>query len=272
MSVVQTSFERFEFKYWLSPEQLERFLAGSAPFLTGDDNAQGGQTNTSLYLDSPRFDMARLHIEKAPDRIKLRIRVYGQPPREPAFVEIKRKAKAVTLKQRAVVPIAVLPSLLRGEVPATLKIANPEQQRTLSNFMYQQAVYRAEPQILICARRQAFASRDPSEGLRLTLDHDICYQPARGPHLFGSPSAWIKLCGVSTYLSTAPCLLEVKFRHRAPAWLADLIQRCDLRRTRFSKYIAAVQHTDLGPEGPDLLQRTPSPLWHRDNVRAQGER
>ena len=272
MSVVQTSFERFEFKYWLSTDQVQKFLAGSARFLSGDDNAQGGQTNTSLYLDSPRFDLARLHMEKAPDRIKLRVRVYGEPPREPAFVEIKRKAKAVTFKQRVVVPIAALPSLLRGEVPDLLKISSPEQQRTLSSFLYQQAIYRAEPQILITARRQAFASRDPSEGLRLTLDHDICYQLARGPHLFGSPSAWIKLCGVSTYAATASCLLEVKFRRRAPAWLGDLIQLCDLRRTRFSKYIAAVQHCELGPEGPVLLNRTPSALWHRDTVRSQGGR
>jgi len=272
MSAIQTSFERFEFKYWLSSSQLERFRAGSAAFLKCDDHAEGGQQNTSLYLDSPRLDLARLHMEKAPDRLKLRIRVYGQPPKEPAFVELKRKAKAVTLKQRAVVPIEALTSLLRGEIPTNLKLSSAEQQRTLTHFLYLMEVYRAEPQLLIAARRQAFASKDPSEGLRLTLDHDICYQPARGPSLFGSASAWINLCGVSTYSATATTLMEIKFRQRAPAWLGDLIQQCDLRRTRFSKYIAAVQYEAFGREGVPALTRSPSPLWFRDLAPPRGGR
>jgi hypothetical protein len=272
MSSVQTSFERFEFKYWLSAQQLKQFMAGASAFLKCDDHAEGGQHNTSLYLDSPRFDLARLHMEKAPDRLKLRIRVYGQPPREPAFVELKRKAKAVTLKQRAVVPIETLPSLLNAEIPSTLKLSSAEQHRTLSHFLYLMQVHRAEPQILIAARRQAFASNDPSEGLRLTLDHDICYQLARGPILFGSASAWINLCGISTYAATATTLMEIKFRHRAPAWLGDLIQHCDLRRTRFSKYIAAVQSEALGIEGVAQLTRTPSPLWYRAAAPPRGGR
>lgn len=261
MKAVQTSFERFEFKYWLSPAQLSQFVAESAMFLKPDDHAEGGQYNTSLYLDSPRLDFARLHMEKAPDRLKLRIRVYGQPPREPAFVELKRKAKSVTLKQRAVVPLAAIPSLLQGTMPANLTLSSAEQHRTLSQFLYLMQVYRAEPQLLIGARRQAFASRDASEGLRLTFDQDICYQPAGGPSLFGSPSAWINLCGVSTYAAPATTLMEIKFRSRAPGWLGDLIQRCELRRTRFSKYIAAVQSHALGPEGVPSLVRTPGPHW-----------
>ncbi|MBL9004631.1 MAG: polyphosphate polymerase domain-containing protein [Myxococcales bacterium] len=272
MSTVQTSFERFEFKYWMSHAQMQQFLSGSAAFLKRDDHAEGGQHNTSLYLDSPRLDFARLHMEKAPDRLKLRIRVYGRPPNEPAFVEIKRKAKAVTLKQRAVVPLATLPSLLRGEIPSTLKLTNAEQQNTLSQFLYLMQVYRAEPQLLITARRQAFASIDPSEGLRLTLDHDICYQPARGPSLFGSERAWINLCGVSTYVAPATTLMEVKFRYRAPVWLGDLIQSCDLRRSRFSKYIAAVQHEAFGREGVASLARTPSSRWFKDLGSLRGGR
>lgn len=271
MKDFETSFERFEFKYWLSKDQVRYLLRQAAPFLRPDERAPDGQRNTSLYLDSPQLDFARQHIERVPDRLKLRIRVYGEPAREPAFVEIKRKAKAVTLKQRAVVAFAVLPPLLRGE-DMSLPSLNAEQRTTLAQFQYLMLSHHATPQLLVTAHRRAYASVFTDENLRLTLDSDICYQPARGPKLFGSREAWINLCGISTYAAQADTLMEIKFRGRAPAWLRELARHMDLRRTRFSKYIAAVQHEALGPEGAMLLTRTPAPLWFRESGEKKGAR
>ena len=269
MKDFETSFERFEFKYWLSRSQVQYLLQRAEPFLRPDERAPDGQRNTSLYLDSPQLDFARQHIERAPDRMKLRIRVYGEPAREPAFVEIKRKAKAVTLKQRAVVALAVLPPLLRGEDLSDLPL-KADQRATLVQFQYLMLSRHATPQLLVTAHRRAYASILADEGLRVTLDSDICYQPARGPQLFGSKQAWINLCGVSTYSAHADTLLEIKFRGRAPGWLRELTREMGLRRTRFSKYIAAVQNEAVGPDGMGLLQRMPAPLWFRDSALKKG--
>lgn len=269
MKEFETSFERFEFKYWLSQAEVSYLLRFAEPFIRADDRAPGGQRNTSLYLDSPQLDFARQHIERAPDRVKLRIRVYGQPAREPAFVEIKRKAKAVTLKQRAIVPLSVLPALLSGDNLERLPL-DSEQRATLSQFQYLMLSHHAVPQLLVTAHRRAYASIFADENVRLTLDSDICYQPARGTQLFGTQEAWINLCGISTYTAQSDTLMEIKFRGRAPAWLRDLTQQLNLRRTRFSKYIAAVQSEALGPEGMTLLARTPAPLWFRENTSKKG--
>lgn len=269
MKDFETSFERFEFKYWLSRSQVSYLLRAAEPFLRADDRAPDGQRNTSLYLDSPQLDFARQHIERVPDRVKLRIRVYGEPAREPAFVEIKRKAKAVTLKQRAIVPLSVLPGLLRGD-SLDLPTLPGEQRSTLAQFQYLMFSHHATPQLLVTAHRRAYASTFTDENLRLTLDSDICYQPARGPGLFGSKQAWINLCGISTYTANADTLMEIKFRGRAPGWLRDLTRQMNLRRTRFSKYIAAVQNEAMGPEGATLLQRAPAPLWFREAAAKKG--
>lgn len=258
MRANQTSFERFEHKFWISEPRAEQLLRSMTRYLRCDDWAQGGQVNTSLYLDTPRLDFAHLHTDKAPSRFKLRVRAYGAPPTNPAFFEIKRKVKAVTLKRRAIVPLACVTQLLRGEMPPDLKLGSAEEEQTLSQFLYLMIAYRAEPTLLVRARRQAYTSLQPDDGVRLTIDRDICYQRALEPSLLGGERAWMGLCGLDTYLPEAPVLIEIKFRGRAPFWVGELIQNSDLRRTRFSKYIAAVQCEALGREGVSQLARIPA--------------
>ena len=43
----------------------------------------GRAGNTSLYLETPDLAFFHAHAEHAPDRCKLRVRAYGDPPREP---------------------------------------------------------------------------------------------------------------------------------------------------------------------------------------------
>lgn len=251
----QTTFERFEYKYWVTDAVADRLLELTAQHLRCDDFAPGGQRNTSLYLDSPDLRCFRAHVESAPERFKLRVRAYGDPPPvdpdTPAFFEIKRKVKDVIFKNRAVVPLGAVAPLLRGEMVPGLVLKTREEERTLEQFLYFMITSRAEPKVLLTCRRQAFTSIDRSEDVRMTLDRDVCYQPACGPVLQGRPQAWTRLCGVGSYEATAATLIELKFRGAAPLWIADLLQRLKLVRSSFSKYVAAIQHLELGPEGVD---------------------
>lgn len=247
----QTSFERFEYKFWMPGALADEALRFSAPYLRCDDWAPGGQRNTSLYLDSPRLTFADLHRQGAPDRSKLRVRAYGNPPVGPAFVEIKRKVKQVTLKQRAAIPIEHVEALVRdGVMP---KVQSAEEQRTLEGFLYLMLVHQARPTVLVTCRREAYASVNPDEGVRLTVDRDVWYQPAPGPHLRGDPRRWVPLCGQRGYQSGSFALIELKFRAVAPWWTTQLAQALQLVPTAFSKYITAIDALEQGDGDADLF-------------------
>lgn len=256
MKTQQTSFERFEYKYWIPERGAALLMQLAAPYLRCDDWAEGGQRNTSLYLDSDDLDFMRLHTESAPDRCKLRVRVYGDPPVDPAFFEIKRKVKAVTFKKRAIVPLGAVPLLLRGSAVPGLQLKSREEEQTLAQFQYLMLTFRAEPKVLVTCRREAYTSIDPSEGVRLTLDRDVCYQPARGASLAGDPKAWRHLCGIGSYEAGASTLIELKFRGIAPLWVTQIVQRLRLTPSSYSKYVSAMTREEMGEDALLDLQRT----------------
>lgn len=259
MRTQETFFERFEYKYWVTHEMAEELLRITASYLRCDDWAPGGQHNTSLYLDSPDFDFAKMHTESAPDRVKLRVRAYGDPPAGSAFFEIKRKVKAVILKRRAIVPLDQMARVITClEIP---HLKTPEEEQTLSQFLYLTLVHRAEPKILVTCRREAYASIDKSEGVRLTLDRNICYQPTRELSLVGAPNSWVPLCGMSSAQPGATTLIEIKFRGTAPFWMQEVVQRLGLVRCNYSKYVSAVACEEGGEEGSAFGRAAASERW-----------
>lgn len=249
MKKQQNKFMRFEYKYWVTDQVADQLMRLAAPYLVCDDHAPGGQRNTSLYLDSEDLDLRQMHTESAPDRVKLRIRAYGDPPVDPAFVEIKRKIKSVNFKRRVEVPLAVVPELLGGGSVPSLQFKTADEQDTLEQFLYLMVTYHAEPKVLVTCSREAYTSVDPDEGMRITLDRNICYQPARGYTLHGNPQTWTPLCGLGNYEACASTLVEIKFPRTAPLWLAEAVQQLSLNRCSYSKYVSAMAFEDLGPEG-----------------------
>lgn len=259
MSWAPTSFERFEYKYWLTPVQEEALLGALPAYMKRDEMAVGGQHNTSLYLDSEDLEFMTLHVDKTPDRPKLRVRAYGNPPSGPAFFEVKRKVKRTTFKDRATVPMNVVPCLLRGEISSDLRLSAQER-RTLEHFLYLMFVYKATPKLLITCKREAFTSIHSEEGTRLTFDRNIYYQPMEEPSLFGDPKAWIHLCGQMHYQSESPTLVEIKFRNLAPVWVSELVQRLQLRLAASSKYVMAMRLESTGGDTPECTDYVPAPF------------
>lgn len=254
---LQTSFERFEYKYWVSDEIAAELLRFVQPYLRSDDWARGKQRVTSLYLDSPELDFMQLHVQSAPDRSKLRVRAYGDPLVGPAFFEIKRKVKRVTFKQRAIVPLESVSGILRGTLDPALQVKTIEERKTLEHFLYLMLTHRAEPQAFITCRREAFSSTNPNDEVRITFDREICYQPARELSLNFNPRGWINLCGHGSYQPQASTLIEVKFRGVAPFWIERLIDRLELEVSAYSKYVMAMTYDDEAARGDgevDLAQ------------------
>lgn len=236
------TFERFEFKFFAPRAQVEAAMRVLEVELQEDKTGLmpgASQVNTSLYLDSPHFTFLEQHLSGAPDRIKLRVRYYGETPHSDCFFEIKRRQMAVVMKRRAVLPLARAREVLRD-----LTQPLPVENAALNTFQYLALRCQAAPKLLVRARRRAFKAVDRSLDTRLTIDDAMSWQPVRsGDPLVPDPSTW----------RTMPeggadrVLLEVKFRTTRPWWLGTLIGSLAPWRVSFSKYVAAAMAARRDP-------------------------
>jgi hypothetical protein len=199
--------------------------------------------NTSLYLETRGLDSYRTHTDEAADRYKLRVRAYGNPPRGTTFFEVKRKINTRCVKTRTPVPLEHMKGLLEGtyrSLPANL---SPADRRHLEMFLYAQEVTHARPFLLVRAARESYCAEDPLEDVRLTIDRHIGFQLAHGADFTCDPEAWTPLDGEAQHGSRGPhALVELKFPGIAPFWMKKLVERLELRRVSYSKYISAVRH------------------------------
>ena len=74
---IKYSFERFEKKYFLTPEQMNSLVSGMAPFVRPDEYGQ--YTICNIYYDTDDFRLIHESIEKPAYKEKLRVRSYGVP-------------------------------------------------------------------------------------------------------------------------------------------------------------------------------------------------
>jgi hypothetical protein len=238
--------DRFELKYWVPTALTHEVLDYARPYLVLDPhNVAVGldrQYNTTLYLETAGLDAYTAHVDQAADRYKLRVRAYGEVPVGQAFFETKRKIKSITVKTRAAVAMSDVTPLLEGTYDALPAGLPPDERRHLESFLYLKTMTDARPCVLVRAHRESYCTPDPREEVRLTFDRDICFQPARGAALHGDPRGWIPIDGQEQHgQHGAHTMIELKFPRLAPLWMGRLIERLDMWRVGYSKYIAAVQ-------------------------------
>ena len=226
-AAVVESFERFEFKYWAPLHKLEQGM--KLLEVQADERSGASQVNTSLYLDSPRRIFLQQHLSGSPDRVKLRVRYYGERPVDECFFEIKRRQGAMVTKRRAVVGLEASRRLLT-DLTVPLPSSNP----ALEAFQYLALRCSARPALLVRARRQSFKASDKDLDVRLTIDSDVAWQPTRAPNfLEPEPRAWRNLS------ERDRALVEVKFHAARPWWLGRFTEHLAPWRVSFSKYVAA---------------------------------
>lgn len=170
-------------------------------------------------------------------RVKLRIRTYDDP-QGPAFLEVKRRIKSVTMKHRTLVSRSVGREMAAGRIEAAAALAPS---RDLTEFLYLYQRHMVEPVLLIAARRLALRSLDDGGRFRMTIDRDIRYQRLCGDALSGREGAWTPVdLTVRSGHPALRVLFEMKFVDAVPAWLPPAIELLRLRGTSFSKYVAAM--------------------------------
>jgi len=241
---IRTVFERFELKYWVTDPMAQRVLEFAMPYLQRDAYAatRESQRNTTLYLDTRGFRFCENHTNLSPDRSKLRIRTYGRPYGKLAFFEVKRKVKAITMKERFALPMAEVENVLsRRPVGCDLSEAA---RRTLGEFALQMCLHRAEPKLFVACFREAFESRIVGEDVRLTIDRELVYQHTRGFTFTPNERRWLDIHegdDSRTAFGKRKAMLELKFNGTPPRWMVELVRHFELKREAFSKCTTAAQ-------------------------------
>ena len=223
---IQSCFERYEKKYFLTPAGQKALLQTIAPYIKMD--FYGKYTICNLYYDTPDWRLIRASLEKPVYKEKLRVRSYGVPaPDGKVFAELKKKYKGVVYKRRITVPAAEVQPLLAG-------------QRSLADYgqigreiAWFQQLYDARPRVFIGYDRIAFAGvADPE--LRITFDTNLRWRDTELDLRLGDHGAPI----------TDPdmILMEIKFPGVCPLWLSRLLSREKVFPTSFSKYGACYRN------------------------------
>lgn len=217
MSLKNSVFMRYEYKYYLTQEKFDIVLKVIAQNLQADK--YGKSTVQSLYFDTDNFRLVRRSLEKPDYKEKMRMRSYGlATPNKKVFLELKKKAIGVVFKRRIELVEQDCYSFLSGNLTLKSQIAK---EITYFNNFYGGL----KPKMLLLYDRSAFF--DAKSDLRVTFDENIRY---RTTDLCLSHS----LDG--TLLIPHDVIMEIKVGGAMPNWLTKLLSDNKIYKTSFSKY------------------------------------
>lgn len=213
--------EAFELKFLLDAPTAAAVEAWAHDHLEadphGDPALAGNYEVSTLYLDTPRFDV--FHNAGELDGAKLRLRRYG----EEAQVYLERKVRRGDRVRKSRTPA-------RGADLAQLAAAEPRSASPDGWFRVEVAEGGLRPVCCLTYARAAFTGPDGSGRLRLTLDRRIRCATA---------SAWsvgrVQQADASP-VAEAAVVCELKFAGPMPLLFKQLVTDFGLTPGRFSKY------------------------------------
>jgi VTC domain-containing protein len=236
MSNAPPLFSRFEYKFRI-PELKARLIAKEIrPFMLLDSwVAARNETSyliSSLYLDSPDYYCYKSTDQGEKNRFKLRIRWYGQELCDPVFLEEKRRATDAISKVRVRIKKEAVERLLnhgKGLCEDDVIAKSPQCHAAAAHLLHQIRSIRATPSCVVRYTREAYDAKE-GNSLRITLDRS----------LFVSPVARNLNWSSDISVQYDATILEIKFRHTIPGWLANMVRRHHLYRESVPKYLLCV--------------------------------
>jgi SPX domain protein involved in polyphosphate accumulation len=224
---------RYELKYLIDEACARRVRDFVRSYLRRDRHAipemRFSYPIYSVYFDDPGLALYRATVQAQKNRFKLRVRYYDHDSHSPVFCEIKRRVNDVILKQRAVLRRDALGRLVSGGCPRLDDLydaADVESYALLREFCRLRDLLHASPNIIVYFEREAWVAPD-DENIRVTFDREAAVAH-HTPTL--RPSEW-------NDAKVNEVILELKFDDRFPIWMRELVQCCDLHRTRMGKYV-----------------------------------
>lgn len=234
----QNIFQRYELKYLITQEQLQKLKAFMHPFMKGD--AYGRSTICNIYFDTPNYLLIRRSLEKPVYKEKLRLRSYGTATKNSTvFVELKKKYQSVVYKRR-------LPMLYNDAVRYLYEresIENPTQ--IIREIDYFWDFYRElKPAVFLSYEREAFYARDNAD-FRITFDQNLLFRTedlSLASGAYGTP-----------ILPGGYTLMEIKAAGALPLWITRFLSENRIFKTSFSKYGTAYEILTGGTYHVDQL-------------------
>ena len=217
---VQYSFERYEKKYFLTPEQ-QRSLFRCLRSRVREDSF-GQHTVYNIYYDTDDWRLIRASVEKPVYKEKLRVRSYGIPEQDgEVFVELKKKYAGIVYKRRISADICSVEPFLAGHLPGQ------DFGQIGREIAWFQKCWKAKPKVWIAYDRVGYeGSCDPE--LRITFDRNMRWRDT-GLDLrlgdYGKP-----------LLYGEDILMEIKIPGVCPLWLSHLLSENGIFPVSFSKY------------------------------------
>lgn len=210
--------KRYELKYVLSKQQVERFKTKILEHMKIDK--YGLTTISSIYYDTPSYTLINKSIEKPLYKEKIRLRSYGLANNNSSvFLEIKRKNEKIVYKRRIATSESKADKFFKyGE-----ELGGEQISRELQAFKDNYKVL--EPKYIIIYDRLAYY-QDNSD-VRITLDMNPRYR-------VNDLNLHTSLDGISL-LNEGEAILEIKVQHSVPLWLVDILTKEKIYQSSFSK-------------------------------------
>ncbi len=234
--------ERHELKYLIPEYMVEPISEFASVYCRPDKHSRkagdGFYKVVSLYLDTPGNLFLGRRMERVENRFNMRVRTYGKSGL-PCFFEVKQKRVRIIRKFRATVIDPDWPRIFETSSHALKTGGNPRDEENANLFLQLACSYNVEPKVLTQYRRKAFVS-DVDDYARVTFDTDLKYQPAEGFSLVPDDKKMDSYDNCTVFDPECSVILELKcYTEHVPIWMLDLINHFDLRRGRFSKYVAS---------------------------------
>lgn len=217
---IQYCFERYEKKYFLTPQEQTNILKYISKYMIPDEYPD--YTICNIYYDTDDWQIIRRCIEKPAYKEKLRVRSYGVPSEDDrVFVELKKKCLGVVYKRRIAVDKENVGQFLEAAERGDKK-GQIEQE-----IGWFQKTCHSEPKIFIAYDRTAFSGIAESD-LRITFDTNMRWRNNNLDLGLGDDGEPI--------INTDNILMEVKAKGAFPLWLCRFLSEAKLYPVSFSKY------------------------------------
>lgn len=218
-------FKRYELKYLLTTEQMERILKKAAPHIRGDE--YGHSTICNIYYDTPDSLLIRRSLEKPVYKEKLRLRSYGTAgANTPVFAEIKKKYDGVVYKRRIHTGERQAMALCKGLAPT-------DRNQITEEILYFVRRYpNLAPAMYISYERDAYYEKENGD-FRITFDQNILWRDTDlklSKGVYGTP-----------LMESHQVLMEVKCPGAMPLCFVRILTEEGVHKTSFSKYGNAYQ-------------------------------
>jgi len=232
--IIKLHFQRFEFKYLIDLETVQKIKNYIFPYVITDQYAVGTQNLcyevVSLYYDNPLYYYYYEKMDGVKNRKKIRLRTYRNDDRWAGniFFEIKRKNDAVVLKDRICLSREDYRYFLSDD---SLPTVGETSRKIIEEYQQEKKMRAITPRLLVTYDREPYLGRF-SPNFRVTFDSRI--RAMENDDLYSLQGGWREIYEGLT-------VMEIKFTGLLPSYIRDVIQKFDLERTAFSKYCHGVE-------------------------------